>query len=167
VTGAQARRINEVGESPTEVGLIHRDIRRRNVIVEPETMKPVIIDFDHAVEISPIPIHYQGGYICCPQEILEARIPAEEMYVPKPKHDFLAFVVLVLECLQPEKFDNFRCIDVMKRGSMANMALLEFWDVLRNSLMWRDLVKAADEERSEDMEKYMEITYFPSISYRL
>jgi hypothetical protein len=48
---------------------------------------------------------------------------------------------------------------------MANKTLLKHLDILRISLVWGYLVKAADEERLEDMEKYMKITFFPVISY--
>jgi len=61
--------------------IVHRDVRVRNLIISygysSENLSPqdnrerlVLIDFDLAAKIGD-ETHYEGGYICCPLELLQ------------------------------------------------------------------------------------------------
>lgn len=141
-------------------GILHRDIRRDNIIVVSESdpggrtiLRGRIIDFGASISLEPGETHYQeqdylGGYICCPQELIGAiRTP----YTPLPEHDFLAWVMLVNSLVFPNGIPYLHSYRVGKPSMEADM-LKQYWDRLTVSPIWGPFVKAAKEEKPEQLE---------------
>ncbi|RPB23557.1 hypothetical protein L211DRAFT_838406 [Terfezia boudieri ATCC MYA-4762] len=168
--------------------LVHRDVRTDNlVLVQDHTdsarsIHAVLIDFDRSAKIGQ-PTTYEGGYICCPEELLQklcsrAQLhsnqtndtpgvypgtpmsisledvaelaPASQApldlitYQPHPKHDFLAFVILLNQLLFPFTFQRYAYHLVEKVDSKEQRRLLDLWGSLKGSKVWGPIVQCAE-----------------------
>ena len=120
--------------------VVHRDVRVRNLIISysysSENLSPqdnrerlVLIDFDLAAKIGD-ETHYEGGYICCPLELLQKikqqhteqqfrRMQLQQdgefdtdercglsscKYIPQAFHDYQGFLILLVTLMYPRCF---------------------------------------------------------------
>ncbi|KAF8241559.1 hypothetical protein K440DRAFT_665275 [Wilcoxina mikolae CBS 423.85] len=148
----------------TTPNIIHRDIRRDNIILD--KLHPVIIDFDHAVDLSIVSptttFLYEGGYICCPREVLNRDDLWSAQYRPKPAHDLSGFLLFVVECLFPSRVAAFRSSKVLKRHSSERGALLRFWREMEESDVWGRWLRAAESRDVEMLRGVVELVAWPS-----
>lgn len=155
-----------------ESGLVHRDIRIDNVLVYTQHHSPpttptrekrgMLIDFDKATAIG-VPCEYEGGYICCPLELLRAQITPPEspsssapttntisntikLYTPQKKHDYLAFVLLVNTLLFPYTMQSYSYAAITEPNSQEQRRLFMLWEGLRGADPWKGMVALAEEE---------------------
>ncbi|KAF8432190.1 hypothetical protein BGX38DRAFT_1276875 [Terfezia claveryi] len=106
-------------------GVIHRDVRVANVVLVPSSPKPVLIDFDCAIQLPaasdpPLVTTYSGGLICVPPRVVKKAIKeslhvTDVTYNPQIEDDYCALVLLVLELVFPKKYRKFP-----RKGGMAN-----------------------------------------------
>lgn len=124
--------------------IIHRDVRWDNIIWDAN--HAVLIDLGAAIEFDPVStseeeVLYEGGYICCPRELI-GRL--DEPYFPRPADDCFAFVQLVNMLVWPERWEGHRSPDVAKEGSSLARMLKEFWKKMAKSTIWGEYVRAAE-----------------------
>jgi len=152
----------------TSPNIIHRDIRRDNIILD--KLQPVIIDFGHAVDLSLVPptttFLYEGGYICCPREVLNHDDPWSAQYRPKPAHDLLGFLLFIVECIFPSRVAAFRSSKVLERHSRERVALLSFWREIEQSGVWGRWLRAAESMDVEMLKGVVELVAWPSTNGR-
>ncbi|KAF8539563.1 hypothetical protein BDD12DRAFT_882059 [Trichophaea hybrida] len=145
-------------------GIVHRDIRRDNIITKHHSA--IIIDFDHAIELSALTpgeqVLYEGGYICTPHEVLLAPDPHSTKYTPKRSHDLNAFVMLLIDLLFPMKVKSFRSYRVLEANSKEHGGLLRFWNEMDGSAMWGPFVKAAKSEDYDTLKTLLGLVVWPS-----
>lgn len=168
--------------------LVHRDVRADNLVLVRDRVCPdrsiraVLIDFDRSTVIGKTTT-YEGGYICCPEEVLHklcshahsgtnpnphhAGDPDTPMsmsfkdevegagdaphapldfitYTPHPKHDFLAFVILLNQLLFPFIFQRYAYHLVEKVDTKEQRKLFDLWRSLKGSRVWGPIVDCAD-----------------------
>jgi hypothetical protein len=142
-----------------EIGIVHRDIRPSNLILDYTKNKVnlVIIDFEKAVVVEEVGsgISYEGAYIGWPWRLLKENVLE---YKPEPQDDLLASILVVLHMLFPMHFNAFKVSDIgvvdSGKQSRETEALVKLWGDIRESRIWGDFVKAAereDYERLKDM----------------
>ncbi|KAF8538768.1 kinase-like domain-containing protein [Trichophaea hybrida] len=145
-------------------GIVHRDIRRDNIITKHHTA--VIIDFDHSIVLSTLSpseqVLYEGGYICSPHEVLLASDPHSTKYTPKRFHDLTAFIMLLVDLLFPLKVKSFRSYMVLEANSKEREGLLQFWDEMDGSNIWAPFVRAAKSDDYDTLVKLLELVVWPS-----
>ncbi|KAF8430734.1 hypothetical protein BGX38DRAFT_1146808 [Terfezia claveryi] len=84
------------------------------------------------------------------EEVAELIHPAPQApldlitYEPHPKHDFLAFVILLNQLLFPFTFQRYAYHLVEKVDSKEQRRLLDLWDSLKGSKVWRPIVQCAE-----------------------
>ncbi|KAA8894813.1 hypothetical protein FN846DRAFT_998815 [Sphaerosporella brunnea] len=153
------------------IGIIHRDVRLDNVVMHTHdrSLRPTIIDFDHAVHFKPgkpEEVNYRGGLICCPPDLVcnpQFDITSDT-YVPLPRHDFQAFVLLVLQCLFPSRFKGFRSYRLMQRSSEERKELINLWGELKASVVWSRFVAEVMDRDDVDcglLEQMAQVYLFP------
>ncbi|RPB23929.1 hypothetical protein L211DRAFT_230054 [Terfezia boudieri ATCC MYA-4762] len=169
--------------------LVHRDVRTDNLVLvhdhtdSARSFHAVLIDFDRSATIGQTTT-YEGGYICCPEELLqklrsnaqshlnqnndtpgadpgtpmsislEAIVepvhPASQApldlitYEPHPKHDFLAFVILLNQLLFPFTFQRYAYHLIEKVNTKEQRRLLDLWSSLKGSKVWGPIVQWAE-----------------------
>ncbi|KAF8440175.1 hypothetical protein BGX38DRAFT_1206292 [Terfezia claveryi] len=111
-------------------GVIHRDIRVANVVLNRSTPTPVLIDFDCAIQLpASSDTTYSGGLICVPERVVEGAIkeslPVSDVtYNPRIEDDYCALVLLVLELVFPKKYQTFPKKRVNTDGNRSCLAAL-------------------------------------------
>jgi hypothetical protein len=132
--------------------IVHRDIRLSNLVLDPK--ETVIIDFEKSYSAaSAMEVGYEGGYICWPKRLLETHV---RRYLPEPKDDLFACILVVLEILFPTSFNEFRSngISTDKPHTPETLQLLDLWKSLERSKVWRQFMDAAegcDYEKMKEM----------------
>ncbi|RPB19912.1 hypothetical protein L211DRAFT_766290, partial [Terfezia boudieri ATCC MYA-4762] len=135
--------------------LVHRDVRADNLVLVRDRVCPdrsiraVLIDFDRSTVIGKTTT-YEGGYICCPEEVLHKlfegagdapHAPLDFItYTPHPKHDFLAFVILLNQLLFPFIFQRYAYHLVEKVDTKEQRKLFDLWRSLKGSRVWGPIV---------------------------
>jgi len=146
-----------------EIGIVHRDIRPSNLVLDYTTsaVNVVIIDFETAVVVKKVrdEVEYHGGYIAWPKRLLENNI---SKYVPEPRDDLFASILVVLHMLFPQHFASFRARDLGVCGpgekpSRETMDLLRLWGEIEKSSIWGRFAKAAQEMDYESLKCMAEV----------
>jgi len=169
--------------------LVHRDVRTDNLVLVRDSQYPdrsiraVLIDFDRSAAIGKTTT-YEGGYICCPEEVLhqlrsrahscsnlnpetleadpdtpmtisfgdevhdaypDVQAPLDLItYTPHPKHDFLAFVILLNQLLFPFTFQRYAYHLIEKVHTKEQERLFKLWSSLKLSRVWGPIVDCAE-----------------------
>ncbi|TFK64040.1 hypothetical protein BDN72DRAFT_287559 [Pluteus cervinus] len=147
--------------------IIHRDIRWDNIILVDKN-RPVIIDFNSATTAN-VPVHFSGGYICCPPEVLELGSATLE-YTPIPAHDWKAYVLLLHSAIFPRLYKNFVVCWVLNKDSEESKALRQLWTSLGASTIWKRGLEAAEAANIDDELRLWVrdfLTIFPDAEQRL
>lgn len=141
-------------------GILHRDIRRDNVIVvssETQELHGKIIDFGASIvredgETS-FPLQkYLGGYICCPREVIG---DFSRLYYPCPSHDYLAWVMLVNFLVFPTSVPYLQSHRVAFESVEAER-LENYWLGMEMSRMWGGFVSAAKHLAKDELVTLMD-----------
>ncbi|KAF8433061.1 hypothetical protein BGX38DRAFT_1223917 [Terfezia claveryi] len=161
----------------TTARVIHRDIRAPNVIVDPSTKLPVIIDFDCAFQLPDFPrkewTTYAGGLICVPPKVITLALKGFEagydsviqdtVYEPEPSDDLVAFVLLVFDMLFPKQFSNFPAHRLKVNGSLEVVeAMSRFYKEVEASAMWGTLWANALEGNLEGLRRIRDFGLWPT-----
>lgn len=148
-------------------GIIHRDIRRDNIIVVSQDvggsrklLRGKIIDFGAAISVRPgetehIDQDYVGGYICCPRELIG---DIRRTYTPRPADDLLAWVMLVNFLVFPNGVP-FMHSQLVAGPSAEADKLTQYWHRLMASDIWGPFVRAAETEGADQAELLEEMMY--------
>ncbi|RPB18895.1 hypothetical protein L211DRAFT_871566 [Terfezia boudieri ATCC MYA-4762] len=171
-------------------GIVHRDVRGDNIIVfdgldvgghsshisltleiKKRRLRAMLIDFDRATNLG-ISCHYEGGYICCPRDLLqqctreseyqqmvdidEYEMPVEgstplsnAMYIPEKRHDYLSFVLLVNTVIFPFTLQGYINHLVEVPSSREQRRLLNLWGELESKEPWSSLVREAQNAQAD------------------
>lgn len=132
-------------------GIIHRDVRWDNIIWDKD--HAVLIDLGSAIQITSDEylagaewVTYDGGYICCPQEVIGDFL---QPYVPSAAHDCYAFVQLVSMLLWPEFWSGIKTKRVADPDTTEAVKLRAFWESMRTSTYFGKYMEAAKDSRYE------------------
>lgn len=153
-----------------ELGIVHRDIRPSNLILvyARTTVNVVIIDYETAFVVDDVSqeVEYFGSFISWPKRLIENNILR---YIPMPEDDLFASILLVLHMLFPLHFDAFRASHIglggpQKAYSSETSELLNLWDNIEKSCIWKPFVKAAKERDYELLKGMADV--FCYVSYK-
>lgn len=132
-------------------GIVHRDVRCDNVIIDSEG-RGVLIDFDSACNYrrgsSRI---WRGGYVSCPPRLVRDvhRHGWLKLYSPTAADDWHAFVLMVNCLVFPTTFVGFQSHLIGDPQTDEARRFIRLWDSLESSPVWGPFVNAAfraDEE---------------------
>lgn len=126
-------------------GIVHRDVRCDNVIID-ATGRGVLIDFDSACDFRRGSLRvWNGGYLCCPPRLIREvhNHGWLKTYAPSASDDWHAFVLMVNCLVFPTTFVGFQSKLVGSRNTTEAQRLLALWDALTWSLVWGPFVHAA------------------------
>jgi len=166
--------------------VIHRDLRPPNIIIDPMTKEPVVIDFDCAFQLPSIALTngsardarrahlttYSGGLICAPPRVLTIALEEFERgnnpviqdmwYEPQPSDDLGAFVLLMMAISFPAQFAKFPAYRLQSEGSREEMEkLLEFYNGMETRWTWGPLWQDAQRGDIEGLRKFKTHGYWP------
>ena len=135
------------------LGIIHRDIRLSNLILErlQNKVNVVIIDYETAIKTEGGQVKYSGGYICWPRRLLLSK---EESYIPEPSDDLFACILVVLHLLFPCRFDEFNASKIQEAGDDQNSErgrVLKMWRDIESSKLWGQFYDAARDKNYDEL----------------
>jgi predicted Ser/Thr protein kinase len=149
-------------------GIVHRDIRLPNIIVNKKD-EAVIIDFQTAVEASRVSPTYLGGRICWPRRLLISP-DKDTAYTPIPQDDLHAAILVVLNMLFPQQFDAFDVGNVTRQSQVdeptrETKALLKLWDNIIESPLLSKFVDAAEKLNYAELYDMASLFCSPELSW--
>jgi Protein kinase domain len=127
------------------LGIVHRDIRPSNLILDhtKNNGNLVIIDYENAVLVNPeVSVDYYGGYISWPIRLLKGN---ESKYIPTAEDDLMSSILVVLHMLFPLHFGSFDAREIGTANSDERSRLMNLWEDIEKSIVWRAFMKAAKE----------------------
>lgn len=152
----------------SETGIIHRDVRTQNVVVMPDTLLPVLIDFDCAEYVSKDPKIredptrnlarlWAGAVTCIPPRVLQKALETQKdvwtiEYWPEPQDDYIAVVLFVLDLMFPFQSKKFYTEGVKPHRSQVHLRALEaLHKRLDTSPAWGHFWKSAQAGKVEGL----------------
>src|ERR1700734_2308071 len=98
------------------------------------------------------------GDICWPKRLLESNM---ERYIPEPADDLFACILVVLHLLFPSRFNMFHQGSISNRmpRTRETTKLLQLWNDIEKSKIWRPFVKAARTEKYDGTHMYVRYSY--------
>lgn len=139
-----------------ERGIIHRDVRWDNIIWDKN--RGVLIDFGAAVEYNREEAYYEGGYICCPLEVIGK---FGDYYVPEPADDCKAFLLLVNALLSPRsRWASMWTDKLADPYSEESKRMKILWSEMAKSRFWSPYLEAAKAAKYALLEELLEIIVF-------
>lgn len=143
-------------------GIIHRDVRWDNVIWDKN--HAVLIDVGSAIRITSDEylaaaewVTYDGGYICCPQEVIG---DFHQPYVPCAAHDCYAFVQLVSMLLWPAFWSGINTRQVANTDTTEAAKLRAFWEGMQTSTYFGKYMEAARNARYDVLAQMTELCVY-------
>ena len=142
-------------------GIIHRDVRLSNLILQRQQndVNVVIIDYETAFDSegnhsTDNEVDYSGGYICWPRRLLQSK---KQSYKPEPSDDLFACILVVLHLLFPCRFDEFDMGKIRADGDQnpETLRVLQMWKDIESSKIWGHFYEAA---RDEDYDRFLGIS---------
>lgn len=122
--------------------IIHRDVRWENIKWDDD--HAVLTDLGTSVQLADEydgTITYNGGYICCPRDLIG---DFQQAYVALPSDDCYAFVLLVNMLLWPAFWADMNPQLVARTHSKEAAKLRTFWDAMDSSPFFKKYMEAAE-----------------------
>lgn len=143
-------------------GIIHRDVRWDNVVWDKD--HAVLIDLGASIQITSDEyraaaewVTYDGGYICCPQEVIG---DFHQPYVPCAAHDCYAFVQLVSMLLWPAFWSGINTRQVANADTKEAAKLRAFWVGMQTSTYFGKYMTAAKDARYDILAQMAELCVY-------
>lgn len=138
--------------------VIHCDVRWDNVVIFGD--RAVLVDLGASIRFDPDKPEYaiyDGGYICCPRELIG---DFTKPYIPRTADDCYAFVQLVSMLLWPAFWVGIESRLVANKHATEAHKLRNFWNAMEASPYFKKYLDAAELSQYEILQKMTELCVY-------